>query len=516
MKNILLSCTSELELRAFRDLQSEGEVKIQGLASWGNPSKSYPNAEFEFGQLIFHSEVLAWSKEPSMHADKTQSRFGLDELKKFEPYERDFYLMIDRSDTLARMTLRERRESFIFAVEYWLGVMKGLMPDVVYFSGTPHEASDFALFACCEVLGIKTVMWQEFYLVDGKVLTRNWKAPWINQLQNSPADSISVSPDEFVNRYRADYKSAEPAYNKVAKRETDVLNGPGLSLLKIGRIAKVTGAGLRGLLTEWKVSITRSRELYGLALISAFFWEMLQKTLKGLQMLKIAGEVRLARKSLSRHVLSKIPEEKFIVYFLHYEPELTVVPMGWVGGDQYIAIASLVKNLPDGWQVVVREHPAQYAQSFAGYFTGRNKDFYNRILGIGRVSFVSNDIDTFDLIDKCEFVSTITGTVGWEALVRGKPSVIFGDAWYSEAPGLQVCKSEDDLKSFMRKICSAPSDLMGASKNGEIATYVKKLFQQFDKIVLDPETAQLNDTEFDLQGSGHNLKERLREAFRVL
>jgi hypothetical protein len=45
---------------------------------------------------------------------------------------------------------------------------------------------------------------------------------------------------------------------------------------------------------------------------------------------------------------------------------------------------------------------------------------------------------------------------------------------------------------------------------------VKKLFQQFDKIVLDPETAQLNDTEFDLQGSGHNLKERLREAFRVL
>jgi hypothetical protein len=57
---------------------------------------------------------------------------------------------------------------------------------------------------------------------------------------------------------------------------------------------------------------------------------------------------------------------------------------------------------------------------------------------------------------------------------------------------------------------------MGSSKNGEIATYVKKRFQQFDKIVLDPETAQLNDTEFDLQGSGHNLKERLREAFRFL
>jgi hypothetical protein len=243
---------------------------------------------------------------------------------------------------------------------------------------------------------------------------------------------------------------------------------------------------------------------------------MLLKTLKGLQMLKIAGEVRIARKSLSKHVLSKIPEEKFIVYFLHYEPELTLVPMGWVGGDQYIAIASLVKHLPDGWQVVVREHPAQYAQSFAGYFTGRNKDFYNRILGIGRVSFVSNEIDTFDLIDQCEFVSTITGTVGWEALVRGKPSVIFGNAWYSEAPGVKVCKSEEDLKSFMRKISSGPTSPMKVLRNAEITDYVKTLFQHSDKIVLDPETAQLNDTQFDSQGSGHNLKERLREVFRAL
>ena len=33
------------------------------------------------------------------------------------------------------------------------------------------------------------------------------------------------------------------------------------------------------------------------------------------------------------------------------------------------------------------------------------------------------------LIDKCKAVATITGTSGWEALIRGKPVLHFGYPW---------------------------------------------------------------------------------------
>lgn len=37
---------------------------------------------------------------------------------------------------------------------------------------------------------------------------------------------------------------------------------------------------------------------------------------------------------------------------------------------------------------------------------------------------------SFDLINNCMAIGTVCGTVGWESIVRGKPVVLFGVAWY--------------------------------------------------------------------------------------
>ena len=37
---------------------------------------------------------------------------------------------------------------------------------------------------------------------------------------------------------------------------------------------------------------------------------------------------------------------------------------------------------------------------------------------------------------KAKFVSTITGTVAWEAVTGGKPSLIFGRAWFRKLHGV--------------------------------------------------------------------------------
>ncbi|MYB88496.1 MAG: hypothetical protein F4X93_00815 [Proteobacteria bacterium] len=50
--------------------------------------------------------------------------------------------------------------------------------------------------------------------------------------------------------------------------------------------------------------------------------------------------------------------------------------------------------------------------------------------------YVGKETDTFELIEKSEFVSTVTGTVGMEALRFGKRVLVFGSAPYKEFPGV--------------------------------------------------------------------------------
>ena len=52
------------------------------------------------------------------------------------------------------------------------------------------------------------------------------------------------------------------------------------------------------------------------------------------------------------------------------------------------------------------------------------------------VNFISMKSNNYSLIDNSIAVATITGTAGWEAILRGKPSFIFGNIFYQYAPGV--------------------------------------------------------------------------------
>lgn len=52
-------------------------------------------------------------------------------------------------------------------------------------------------------------------------------------------------------------------------------------------------------------------------------------------------------------------------------------------------------------------------------------------------------VNTFSLMRKAKAVVTVTGTVGWEAVMHRKPVIIFGFVWYEKIPGvLRITDSE--------------------------------------------------------------------------
>ena len=141
------------------------------------------------------------------------------------------------------------------------------------------------------------------------------------------------------------------------------------------------------------------------------------------------------RKRVPRIKDWKALDEPFIYFPLHYEPEaaVSVVKSGF--HNQANAIQALRASVPTNWVILLKENPKQ------GYLH-RDRAFYARIKAMDNVAFVADSVESQSLIDESEFVATVTGTAGFEAIRSGKACVYFGQPWYATLPGA-VCFSRN-------------------------------------------------------------------------
>ncbi len=137
-----------------------------------------------------------------------------------------------------------------------------------------------------------------------------------------------------------------------------------------------------------------------------------------------------------------IDNEPFVYFGLHLQPEKTTSSWGGKYCDQLLALEDLSKILPNGWKIYVKENPKQS-------FFMRGEWFYKRLSLIPNVKVVPNNTNTYSLLKKCKLASTITGTLGWEAITGGKPVLIFGwGTWYKTFPGVFEYREDLDLEKI--------------------------------------------------------------------
>jgi capsular polysaccharide biosynthesis protein len=131
------------------------------------------------------------------------------------------------------------------------------------------------------------------------------------------------------------------------------------------------------------------------------------------------------------------PEEKpYVVFLLHYQPEEATLPRGGIFAQQLNAILKLRSVLPDHVRILVKENRATFRAPFTLATSVRSQRFYHAITSIRGAYLVPVERDTFELVDNALAVATITGSVGLEALCRGKRVLIFGEASYKHFSGV--------------------------------------------------------------------------------
>ena len=142
------------------------------------------------------------------------------------------------------------------------------------------------------------------------------------------------------------------------------------------------------------------------------------------------------RKRLFRASSRGIPPVKYVYVPLHLQPEMTTCALGGKYDDQALLLEDLRQWLPDDIWIFIKENPKQ-GKRFppAASRLYRNKRFFQRISALKRVRFVPQEHSSAELIQGSEFVATVTGTAGFEALLRGKQCLVFGRAWYRKFSG---------------------------------------------------------------------------------
>lgn len=132
---------------------------------------------------------------------------------------------------------------------------------------------------------------------------------------------------------------------------------------------------------------------------------------------------------------------KFIYVPLHNQPEMSTSALGGPWRDQLLMIEALARHLPEGWEIYVKENPRQGAYA-------RGPMFFHRLSRIRGVRFMPSSASTHELSTHAQFVATVTGTAGWEAIRKGLPALVFGNAWYKSLPGVHLFREGMDFRAI--------------------------------------------------------------------
>lgn len=148
----------------------------------------------------------------------------------------------------------------------------------------------------------------------------------------------------------------------------------------------------------------------------------------------------------------------FFLYPLHFHPESATSIWARHLNDELNTIINIAFNLPFGYKLYVKDHI-----SAAGF---PSLSFYKKLSQIPNVVIIPFNRDAKILIKRCVKVITLTSTVGFEALVLGKPVVVLGNVFYEKHH--LVTKMNNFEQLF--EILSKPSQDTAVQPHNAVAT----------------------------------------------
>ena len=470
MNTIYSGCIPDPWIEVAKKLQKENNIIPVYWIGWDNDDNIIEiekEIKNNFNQCIFHGFSLAWKAifPPETNNIRPIS-LDAELINKIASNELIGIKMMDRMDPDHRsFSFDERQRHFRKLLSKWLGIIDQLNIELFISASIPHRVFDYALYLACKIKGIKTLMYKitPFQDVLVPISDIDYMPETIlmsyNEIKEKRETDIIILPNKIlnsINLLKQSYEEAEPEYMKIQKKtsKTSYLR----ILIKKHNLEKLFKL-FKPTKNYYKVKKKKLEET---------FPKLYQSMIYIYNGRKYKNKLKIYYESLCTKI--NIKEEKFIFVALHYQPEETTCPSAGHYVNQNLIIENLAELLPNDIKIVVKEHSSQFHPSMEGH-TGREKWFYDDLLNIPQVVFVSSNDSSFNYIDNAIAVVTATGTIGWEAVVRGKPVLIFGNAWYEYCDNVFRIKSKNDINKALNKI------LYGELLSADYISYAKAIYK---------------------------------------
>ena len=122
-----------------------------------------------------------------------------------------------------------------------------------------------------------------------------------------------------------------------------------------------------------------------------------------------------------------LSDKQYIFFPLQLQPEQSIDIWGKWYSNQVATVEYISKSLPLNYKLYVKEHKVAVGKR-EGLFS-----YYNKLRRLRNVVLIHPFEDSHNLIKNADLVIVISGTIGWEALLYGKPVITLGNVFFNDS-----------------------------------------------------------------------------------
>jgi len=147
---------------------------------------------------------------------------------------------------------------------------------------------------------------------------------------------------------------------------------------------------------------------------------------------------------INKNLLTSIDySEKFIYFALEVDQEHNLLLLAPYYTNQIETIRHVAKSIPINYKLYVKEHPSSETRNW------RSVSDYKEIMNIPNVRLLHHSVSQDELLQNCSLVVGAAGSSCLEAAFYSKPSVIFGQVYYSILPSVHHVETLSKLPEII-------------------------------------------------------------------
>lgn len=415
----------------------------------------------------------------------------------------DFVMRLDEKSF--DMTFHEMQCVFYNYLIYWNAMLDVLQPDLVVSDVIPHAGFDAVTYELCKLKGIP-------YLTMALVTTDS--IPY-----NMPVDAHErlFTPEMMADLHRMPVNprfDEEEARRRIDKMFLRVDRNASVKLSPIeipANSAQCVARALPKLRPLPKTLIKDCLECLGLYeykdnLPESVYYKQKGKTVRksfrgafahSLYLLqRFTNDIKKLRQAILYEEMVQAPplQGPYIYFPLNSQPEASSNPCGGIFTFQLLIANMLAHNLPEGWSLYVKEHPAQFYTTAASSGIARSREFYAALRELPHTFLLPVNTNALECIQNAKAVVTIVGTAGMEALMSNVPCLLLGNPIYAALQGVIPIRNVSDIAGAIRRVEQG----VAVAKREEIYAYFLRLMRHEQRYAVWDHKAlhfeELNDT----------------------